>query len=249
MLTGKCDTLAGVCEVSAWCPVENDLPPLINNRAVLEQSQQFTVLIKNQIYFPKFGKQRSNILLSQNESYLKSCTHSDEHPFCPVFSLGYIVESAGQNYSEIAYKGGVISVDISWDCDLDQEFLSHCKPGYSFSRLDDPQAKIAEGWNFRHADYFSENKRTLYKTFGINFVVNVHGQAGKFSFIPTLLNLGAGLALLSVATIICDVVVLYCHKNREYYHDKKYLKVDGDDAFKGFKQFGGENPAYVEENH
>merc|ERR1711862_440009 len=79
VLTGKCDTLAGVCEVSAWCPVENDLPPLINNRAVLEQSQQFTVLIKNQIY-------------------LKSCTHSDEHPFCPVFSLGYIVESAGQNY-------------------------------------------------------------------------------------------------------------------------------------------------------
>jgi hypothetical protein len=45
---------------------------------------------------------------------------------------------------------------------------------------------------YRHADYFSENSRTLYKAYGVNFVVNVWGRAGKFSPIPTLLNLGAG---------------------------------------------------------
>ena len=247
-MTGKCNLTTRTCEVHAWCPVENDLTPL-KDRGVLEESKHFTVLIKNQIYFPKFDKQRSNILVSQNESYLSSCSNSEDQPFCPVFTLGYIVEAAGQNYSEIAFKGGVINVDISWSCDLDHDFLSHCKPVYEFSRLDDPQAKIAQGWNFRHADYFSENKRTLYKAFGINFVVNVHGEARKFSFIPTLLNLGAGLALLSVATIICDVVVLYCHKNRGYYQDKKYLQVDGEDAFRGFRNFGTGNPAYVEENN
>ena len=139
-------------------------------------------------------------------------------------------------------------MDISWNCDLDHDFMSHCKPLYQFSRLDNPQAKIGPGWNFRRADYFNENKRTLYKSYGINFVVNVHGEARKFNFIPTLLNLGAGLALLSIATIICDVLVLYCHKNREYYQEKKYLQVDGEDAFRGFRNFGSANPAYVEEN-
>ena len=44
----------------------------------------------------------------------------------------------------------------------------------------------------RHADYFNENSRTLYKAYGINFVVNVWGRAGRFNLIPTLLNLGAG---------------------------------------------------------
>jgi hypothetical protein len=44
----------------------------------------------------------------------------------------------------------------------------------------------------RHADYYNENSRTLYKVYGINFVVNVWGKAGRFNLIPTLLNLGAG---------------------------------------------------------
>ena len=46
--------------------------------------------------------------------------------------------------------------------------------------------------SIRHADYYNENSRTLYKVYGINFVVNVWGKAGRFNLIPTLLNLGAG---------------------------------------------------------
>jgi len=247
VLTGICNVTTKTCQVAAWCPVEENTTPL-KNKAILQGSESFTVLIKNHIYFPKFDKQRSNILSSQNETYLSTCTHDEEHPFCPIFKLGYIVEAAGQNYSDIAFKGGVINIDIKWNCDLDHDFLSHCRPNYQFSRLDDPDAKIAKGWNFRYANYFNENKRTLFKAYGINFVVNVHGEARKFSLIPTLLNLGAGLALLSVATIICDIVVLYCHKNREYYQDKKYLNVDGEDAFKGFKNFTNENPAYTQDS-
>ena len=80
------------------------------------------------------------------------------------------------------------------------------------------------------------------KTYGIYFIVNVHGEARKFSFIPLLLNLGAGLALLSITTVICDIIVLHLHKNRVYYQDKKYLTVEGLDAWRGF---GADNPNYV----
>ena len=77
-------------------------------------------------------------------------------------------------------------------------------------------------------------------------VVNVHGEAGKFSVIPTLLNLGAGLALLSITTVICDIIVLYCRKNRVYYKDKKFLNVDTEDAWPGFSRFSTDNPNYRE---
>ena len=70
---GSCDVSSRTCTVSAWCPVETDLLPLGEDRAVLEQVDNFTLLIKNQIYFPKFDKKRSNILQDQNDSYLKSC--------------------------------------------------------------------------------------------------------------------------------------------------------------------------------
>ena len=96
---------SGTCQVSAWCPVEIDVLPL-DNRALLEQSKHFTVLIKNHIYFPKFNKQRSNILESQTEVALESCIHSDKEPFCPVFTLGYILEQAQQDYAEVAVRGG-----------------------------------------------------------------------------------------------------------------------------------------------
>merc|ERR1712083_568836 len=100
-----------------------------------------------------------------------------------------------------------------------------------YTLLDSPQAKISPGSNFRHADYFNQNRRTLIKAYGLTFIVNVHGSAGKFSIVPTLLNLGAGLALLSVATIICDIVVLYCHSKRVFYKSAKFQLVHGEDAF------------------
>ena len=117
----------------------------------------------------------------------------------------------------LAVNGSVIAIGIKWNCDLDYDFLSHCRPVYSFRRLDRPDAKIAPGWNFRHSHYFSNDERTLYKAYGILFVMDVQGRAGKFSFIPLCLNLGAGLALLSVATIICDFIVLYLMKDKEIY--------------------------------
>lgn len=53
-----------------------------------------------------------------------------------------------------------------------------------------------------------------------------HTQAGKFDVIPTMINVGSGLALLGVATVLCDVIVLYCMKKRYYYRDKKYKYVE-----------------------
>ncbi|KAL5968331.1 P2X purinoceptor 5, partial [Taenia solium] len=40
--------------------------------------------------------------------------------------------------------------------------------------------------------------RDLVKAIGLRFSIFVHGRAGKFSIIPLLLNLGSGLALLSM---------------------------------------------------
>jgi len=229
------------CEIKGWCPVEIG-PPMLHKKAVLEESKKFTVLIKNQIEFPKFGKKRTNLLETQNQTYLKRCTyHEETDPFCPVFRLDSIVKLAGENYSEISLTGGVISIGINWDCDLDHDFLTHCRPVYKFRRLDNSMAKIAPGYNFRHAHYYNDNKRTLYKAYGINFVVNVWGRAGKFSIIPTLTNLGAGLALLSITTVICDIIVLYVMKNGGFYKEKKYLDVNGEDAYKPFENINYED--------
>lgn len=46
-------------------------------------------------------------------------------------------------------KGGVIGINIEWNCDLDKA-ASECHPHYSFSRLDNKLSKSASsGYNFR----------------------------------------------------------------------------------------------------
>lgn len=47
------------------------------------------------------------MLATDNESYLKSCRYSTEHPYCPIFLLGNIVRWAGSDFHEMALEVGV----------------------------------------------------------------------------------------------------------------------------------------------
>ena len=57
----------------------------------------------------------------------------------------------------------------------------------------------------RYANYYYESgvqSRDLIKAYGILFVLKVTGQAGKFSVVPLLLNIGSGLGLLAIVSTV-----------------------------------------------
>ncbi|XP_052800664.1 P2X purinoceptor 4-like isoform X1 [Mya arenaria] len=225
-----------VCEVVAWCPTEDGRKPLPNPPA-LAIAEKFTVFIKNNIEFPKFGVKRRNIVGFDDQNELRNCRfklEDDKYKFCPIFVLGDIATYAGTQFVNIAQKGGVIQILISWNCNLDHG-AENCLPEYSFRRLDEENDVLSPGYNFRFSRYYKDENgtdtRTLFKAYGIKFILTLQGRAGKFSIVPLVLNIGSGLALLSVATIICDIVVLYVLKSRALYKEKKYLEVVGDDAY------------------
>ncbi|NXW18017.1 P2RX4 protein, partial [Circaetus pectoralis] len=203
--TGECvpyNSSIKTCEVFAWCPVEDDYH--IPKPAFLQESENFTILVKNNIWYPKFNFSKRNILPTINSTYLKNCIYdSQTDPFCPIFRLGKIVEAAGQNFQEMAVEGGVMALQINWDCNLDRA-ASHCVPKYSFRRLDnkDSAHTVSPGYNFRFAKYYKDSNdtesRTLVKAYGIRFDIIVFGKAGKFDVIPTMINIGSGLALFGV---------------------------------------------------
>ncbi|XP_078410296.1 P2X purinoceptor 4-like isoform X1 [Cetorhinus maximus] len=231
VLTGKCvkyNEEVKTCEIFAWCPVENDT--VIPKPAILGAAENFTVLIKNNIAFLKFNFSKRNILT--NASYLKSCRFNQKnYPFCPIFRLGDMVQEAGQDFQKLAVQGGVMGILIEWNCNLDQS-PSKCVPKYVFRRLDNTNfgETVSPGFNFRFAKYFRNTNgtetRTLFKTYGIRFEVELFGHAGKFNIIPTMINIGSGLALLGMATILCDIIVLYFLKKSNYYKGKKYKYVE-----------------------
>ncbi|XP_067866166.1 P2X purinoceptor 1 [Heterodontus francisci] len=233
MMTGNCtinNNGKKTCEIFGWCPVEND--HYISNPPLLLAAENFTIFIKNSITFAAFGVTRRNLVESLSKADLKNCTYHKVHdPLCPVFRLGYIVEEIKEDFSALAYKGGIIGIVIDWDCDLDWP-ERYCKPTYSFHQLYGSLGTetVSSGYNFRYAKYYRENgreMRDLYKVFGIRLDILVHGKAGKFNIIPTITTIGSGVGVFGVATLVCDLVLLHVLPKRNYYKQKKFKNVEG----------------------
>ncbi|KAK3710786.1 hypothetical protein QZH41_014009, partial [Actinostola sp. cb2023] len=143
--TGKCvnsttNSTVQVCQIFAWCPIELDKTPMPQFDPKLEKGKplldasKHTVLVKNTVQFPAFKISKRNIDAHSNTAELKKCNYNkDTAPLCPIFTLKTIVEEAGEDFTNLAYKGGVMGIIINWDCDFDTLTYS-CKPVYSFRR-------------------------------------------------------------------------------------------------------------------
>ncbi|XP_059406666.1 P2X purinoceptor 1-like isoform X4 [Carassius carassius] len=227
-MTGRCISNTSTCEIYSWCPVEDDRQ--IPDPPVLLTSENYTLFIKNSITFRQFNVVRSNLVESVNQSYINTCLyHPKTDPLCPIFRLGDIIKLSGFDFSEIARVGGAIGLLIDWDCNLDLS-IKYCIPKYEFYGLygtgrNDKQDKPSLGYNFRYAKYYVENeveKRTLMKVFGVRIDIIVNGRAGKFDIIPTLTAIGSGVGIFGVATVVCDLFLLYFVPKRDFYKNMKF---------------------------
>uniref|UniRef100_A0A7N6BEQ8 P2X purinoceptor n=1 Tax=Anabas testudineus TaxID=64144 RepID=A0A7N6BEQ8_ANATE len=231
-MTGVCVNTTNTCEVLAWCPVEDDR--IIPSPPLLMSAENYTLFIKNSVTFPIFGVTRSNLVEGIDADYINKCLyHPEDAPLCPIFRLGDIVKLSGFNFETIAQEGGTIGIVIDWTCNFDVA-VKHCKPKYNFHGLygnpsDTGQTRPSLGYNFRYAKHYLENsvqKRTLLKVFGIRFDIIVQSLARKFDIIPTLTAIGSGVGIFGVATVVCDLVLLYLLPKREFYKNMKFKYTD-----------------------
>ncbi|KAM8835626.1 P2X purinoceptor 1 isoform 1-T1 [Synchiropus picturatus] len=227
-MTGVCANATKTCEVLAWCPVEND--HVIPDPPLLLSAENYTLFIKNSVTFPLFGVTRSNLVEGVDAEYIRECLHhSQKDPLCPIFRLGDIVKESGFNFELIAKMGGAIGIVIEWTCNFDVD-VKHCKPQYHFHGLygnpaETDKARASVGYNFRYAKHYMEEKvqkRTLLKVFGIRFDIIVQSLARKFDIIPTLTAIGSGVGIFGVATVVCDLVLLYLLPKRKFYKNMKF---------------------------
>lgn len=227
-MTGVCDNTTKTCEVYAWCPVEDDThipdPPL------LMSAENYTLFIKNSVTFPIFEVTRSNLVEGINASYIGNCLYNPEKsPLCPIFKLGDIVKLSGFSFETIAKVGGAIGIVVDWTCNFDFD-VRHCKPKYNFHGLygnptETDKARASVGYNFRYARHYFQDrvqKRTLLKVFGIRIDIIVQSLARRFDIIPTLTAIGSGVGIFGVATVVCDLVLLYLLPKRQFYKNMKF---------------------------
>ena len=82
------------------------------------------------------------------------------------------------------------------------------------------------GWNFRTAQYHEGNQRTLFKAYGLKFLLNVRGNGGKFDLTKTVIIIVTGIGLMGLANILCDILLLNCSSAfRKQVVEKKYESI------------------------
>ena len=127
----------------------------------------------------------------------------------------------------LALNGGVIGINIEWNCNLDWDFQKYCLPKYTFQILDDG------GRNFRYANFHEEHRRTLIKAYGLKFTLKVSGKAGKFDLSNAFILLVTGMGLMGLANLLCEIILLKTSNQfRKEVIEKKYENVSLDEATK-----------------
>lgn len=215
--TGKCTN--GRCEVIAWCPVEADISGK-NTTNFLIGVENFTTFIRNSISFPKYN------IYADSGSTLINGTN--------LFTTDFLLRNASVNFKDVQQLGALIGISFDYECNLDLH-ISKCKPVRTIARLDDPHSKLSTGFNYRYADHYrirhnetSEfvEHRDLFKLYGVRFIVMISGTGRKFDIKNLATNLGSGLAMLSIAAVIADILLVYILPKKNIYKKVKVKEMD-----------------------
>jgi hypothetical protein len=201
-----------VCEVESWCPVA--VWPPLKKGAVLSQTKDTVISIRNFVDFTKFGIQRRTANREELGCYYDQTNNSH----CPNFRLGDVVRFSKNNnhtYEEIAAKSGAIfEIRIEWNCSFGVIFKEDvCDPEFSFWRRDDENSDPPPLWAFWQFEKLDPTTRILKYGWRIKFNIVTTGYARRFSWAYLILSLGAYLATLPAIEFIFRLLVSWLTSN------------------------------------
>jgi len=241
MSNGTCDEESGWCWIYAWCLPENPN----ETTHLLQDVGTFTVFVRTNIKFPRFGIVKDNV--GVDATNLTWGTN--------IWYVHEMVTNSKQTLdTTLRTKGAIFAVIVQYDCDLD---FGDCIPEFSWNRIDKSSNRqtFSTGFNYRYADKWTDwdenlqqfiEYRNLYKVYGLRFFFLLTGRGGKFNIVPLIVNLGSGIALLAVATLLTDIICLYFLPQKKQYKEFKYTKLDDDVALESIDDHMNEENSETE---
>lgn len=132
-----------------------------------------------------------------------------------------LLSLAGTSYNTVQATGCVISVAVLWDCFVDG---ATCYPKLQVQRLD--LSSKRNGFSYQYANYYRTSdtgqlQRDLYTVKGIRFLLSSRGVGKQISFSAIMLQLSSLIALLWLANIAADFLMLHVLPERKHYRSYK----------------------------
>jgi len=208
------------CEVKGWCPsigdsnAANPPPEAMVDR--LESLGNMNLKIMAGINFPGLSEDFHVAGDSGGDNQFKNIT---------VEKIISMTDPPLKLDKALINSGALIGVSFFWNCETDHP---PCEPSVLIKKLDSGQ-----GFVQKRASYFHDNgvemREALYLT-GLRLLVDSSGIGRKASMVLAIIQLGSAIALIRVAAIVADNIMLYSLQytkdRRDAYYKCKVLETE-----------------------
>lgn len=124
-------------------------------------------------------------------------------------------------YEEIAELGAAIEVQFYWLCVSGSIF--HCQPKLRARRVDTMFDPDNIGFLFSWAIYKGPEQRLKESRRGIRLYIKTVGDGKRISIQTLIFKMSTGGALLVLAPIVADLVMLHCMSKSRRYRARKFI--------------------------
>jgi len=203
---GKC-TENGYCSESAWC--DQDEKPEV----YALETGQFQIWVKSSIQF---------INMAPEKVFTTAAKHPAPERGYNTFTVRDLLlmcDPLPVRYEEVSELGAAIEAQFIWECNTRDD---DCDPRVRARRLDTIFDPDNIGFGFSHAEYIDDNTRLLNEMRGVRIFFRTVGTGRKFSVPTTVTKASTSSALISLATIIADLLLVKVLSNRAKYKARKY---------------------------
>lgn len=229
---GVC-TPNGVCEEPSWCNVADPANPMGTEIYDIPSSEHL-IWVKSAIQYLQIAPDR----LVHSEMTKPIRYPADNFN---MFTLKDILDLCYPkvHFEEVSQLGAAIEVQFIYDCVVNSK-LEHCRPRVSARRLDSlfvtPEFQDI-GFGFNKAYYFADGQeRELLEVRGIRLYFRAVGTGREISPIVLMMRFSTGLALLGIATVLTDVIMLRFMSLKAKYFARKYLESEDFSCLEDFER-------------
>lgn len=213
----------GYCVEPSWCndgsqPEVYDLP-----------TSDYLLWVKSAIQYIQLDDQK----LFHSDMTRPIMWPDAGHNTYKVKDLLQMTEPMPIRYEEVSELGAALEVQLHYDCNINLP-TSHCgDPLIKVRRLDSVFDAENIGFRIKHGRPLAEpDTRELFDMRGLRFYFRTVGTGRKVDEIAIAMKLSTALALLSIANVITDFLLLNIFRSKEKYKARKIMESeDFSDAF------------------
>lgn len=207
----KTECQNGHCMRRQWCPAENPDSP--TTEAHYLEFGNVDLWFKTFVHFSRFQLDVSTT--DEKEPVMYPARGAN------TFPLHHLIRMANVDQEELVQNGGVMLMNALFNCDLDS--------GVCDTQVEAQNVDTVTGYNYVYNHVYWQDgirKRDSYRMYGIRLMAFTTGLGVKASFSSVVMQISSGIALLTVAEVVADFVMMQVLSERNHYKEQKIIQTE-----------------------